>query len=412
MDYEIFYDTCSLINLQELAFDKPFIISQITLQEIEKIKVSNRKDLDIKYKARRLAHLLNEYDDKYIVVPYNKDVDNYIEEKKIEISPDNIIVASADLYSKTHQMPILFTTDDLNLSFISRKIFNLRTINSSELYDIDQDEYKGYKEVSMSEQEMSYFYSNIDKNIYDLFINQYLLVADENGTIIDNWRWTGETHEKVKFNVFKSNQIGTVKPLDKIQECAMDSIKNNDITVLFGRAGSGKTTLPVYYFMDQLEKGKIKKCYFVYSFEPLKNAKTLGFEKGDHITKLLYSASIGNILASKFGDLLEVQRLLEDGKIDIIPTANLRGVEFEADSCLIVSEVQNIDVYTLKTILQRCKEGCKQIYEGDIIEQTDISISKIGMDRMIEVFRGHPKFGCVKLKNNYRSELGEFADRM
>jgi predicted ribonuclease YlaK len=164
--------------------------------------------------------------------------------------------------------------------------------------------------------------------------------------------------------------------------------------------------------MNQLEKGKIKKCYFVYSFEPLKNAKTLGFEKGDHVTKLLYSASIGNILASKFGDLIEVQRLLEDSKIDIIPTANIRGVEFEADSMVIVSEAQNLDVYTLKTIIQRCKEGCKQVYEGDIIEQTDVSVSRIGMDRMIEVFRGHPKFGCVKLKNNYRSELSEFADRM
>jgi len=34
------------------------------------------------------------------------------------------------------------------------------------------------------------------------------------------------------------------------------------------------------------------------------------------------------------------------------------------------------------------------------------------MNRLIEVFKGTDKFGCVKLKNNYRSELANLADRM
>ena len=405
-------DSNAILNLQEKAFEERFLISQVTLQEIEKIKVSGNKDGEVKYKARKVARLLDENEDKYDVVSHDNSIDDYILSKNMEVTPDNIIVASAYLYSRANEVSILFVTDDLNLKFLAKKIFNLRTKGINELHLVDSEEYIGYKEIVMNEDEMAYFYSHLNENIYDLLINQYLLVASEDGSIVDNRKWNGCEHENVKFNAFKSIHFGNVKPLDKIQECAMDSISNNDITVLFGRAGSGKTTLPISYFMNQLEKGKIKKCYFVYSFEPLKNAKTLGFEKGDHVTKLLYSASIGNILASKFGDLIEVQRLLEDSKIDIIPTANIRGVEFEADSMVIVSEAQNLDVYTLKTIIQRCKEGCKQVYEGDIIEQTDVSVSRIGMDRMIEVFRGHPKFGCVKLKNNYRSELSEFADRM
>ena len=206
--------------------------------------------------------------------------------------------------------------------------------------------------------------------------------------------------------------FGTLKPLDAIQRCAIDSIINNDITVLYGRAGSGKTTLPLNYIMQMLEKGTYKKCYIIYSYEPLKGAKTLGYEKGDHITKLLYSASLGNILSSKFGDIQMVERMIDLGQIEIIPTANIRGVEISEDSILLSTESQNLDVYTLKTIIQRCKDGCKQIYEGDIIEQKDINISQLGINRLIEVFKGHSKFGCVKLKNNYRGELTELADKM
>ncbi len=104
--------------------------------------------------------------------------------------------------------------------------------------------------------------------------------------------------------------------------------------------------------------------------------------------------------------------MINRGILDIIPTANIRGVEFEADSCVIVTEAQNLDVYTLKTIIQRCKEGCKQIYEGDIIEQKDTKIQDVGINRLIEVFKGNENFGCVKLKNNYRSKLSELADRL
>jgi hypothetical protein len=54
-----FYDTNALLNLQEKAFEEFFVCSSKTLEEIEHIKVSDRKDPEIKYKARKLAHLLD-----------------------------------------------------------------------------------------------------------------------------------------------------------------------------------------------------------------------------------------------------------------------------------------------------------------------------------------------------------------
>lgn len=404
-----FYDTNALLDLQDSIFEAKFIISSVTLQELEHIKVSRNKDDQTKYNARKVLHLLDENSDKYTVVVYDTAIENYITEKNMEITPDTKIVGSCAFTKNMLSDEVIFVTNDIACKMIASKIFDL-TVESCNVDN--SDIYKGYREVSLSEDDMAHFYENLNENTLNLLTNEYLLLKDFNGNIVDKLKWDGETYQTIRNKPYKSNMFGTLKPLDDIQSFAMDSINTNDITVLYGKAGSGKTTLPLNYIMQEIEKGRFKKCYMVYSYEPLKGAKTLGFEKGDHITKLIYSASIGNILTSKFGDIQQVEYMMDRGMLDIIPTANIRGVEFESDSICMVTESQNLDVYTLKTIIQRCKSGCKQIYEGDVIEQKDTNIQNVGMNRLIDVFKGHKSFGCVKLKNNYRSELSELADLM
>ena len=405
-----FYDTCSIlaeIDNDDL-FTERFYISSTSLHELENIKTSKNKMEDVRYKARKLSHLLDEHYNDYDVLVYNFEISDYIiGTLGLDVTiPDNQIVGTAKYISEKED--IVFITNDICLKNIARYLgLDVCSVENNNL-----GEYKGFIEKSLSEKEMAYFYEHISQNIYGLLTNEYLIIKNDKNEVVDTLKWDGEMYEAVRCKPFKSNMFGTLKPLDEVQSCAMDSINCNDITVLYGKAGSGKTTLPLNYIMQGLEKGKIKKLYVIYSFEPLKGAKTLGFEKGDHVTKLLYSASIGNILASKFGDISQVEYMIDRQMIDIIPTANIRGVEFESDSCVLVTEAQNLDVYTLKTILQRCKDGCKQIYEGDIIEQKDTNIQQVGVNRLIDVFKGHKSFGCVKLKNNYRSPLSELADLM
>ena len=406
-----FYDTNILLELQQNAFNDFFYISSETLKELENIKVSSQKCEEIKYKARKILHLLDDNQDKYKVVIYTTAMEKIINEKQVEVTPDTKIIACC-VFSQgllPQGEDFTFITNDISCKMIASQIFGLKVESVS---DNNLDEYKGFVEKSLSEEEMAYFYEHISENIYELLTNEYIILKNEDGKIVDTLKWTGDGYDTIRCKPFKSNMFGTLKPLDEIQSCAMDSINTNDITVLYGRAGSGKTTLPLNYIMQVLEKGKFKKFYIIYSYETLKGAKTLGYEKGDHVQKLLYSASIGNILASKFGDITQVEYLIERGTLDIIPTANIRGVEFESDSIVLCTESQNLDVYTLKTILQRCKEGCKQIYEGDIIEQKDTNIQDIGIKRLIDVFKGNKSFGCIKLKNNYRSPLSELADLM
>ena len=54
-----FYDTNTLLDLQEKAFDERFVISSKTLEEIENIKISDRKSEEVKFKARCISRLLN-----------------------------------------------------------------------------------------------------------------------------------------------------------------------------------------------------------------------------------------------------------------------------------------------------------------------------------------------------------------
>ena len=221
-------------------------------------------------------------------------------------------------------------------------------------------------------------------------------------------RGTGKTSTaKIIGKLFNCLEPIDGKSCDKCISCT--AIENNDITILFGKAGTAKTTLPLSYFFHLKDKGKISKINIINSYDTLKGANTLGYVKGELETKLLNSSSIGGILASKLGDMTEVENLMRNGFLNIIPTANIRGVEF--DDIVYVTECQNIDLYTLRTILQRCKQGCKVILEGDIFEQIDTSRG-CGLFRMIDVFKGYDKFGMVKLKNCYRSEFSGLADKM
>ena len=67
MDKMLFYDTNALLNLQDKAFKEPFFIAQKTLEEIEGIKTSGTKDGEVKYKARKIAHLLDDFYESYII---------------------------------------------------------------------------------------------------------------------------------------------------------------------------------------------------------------------------------------------------------------------------------------------------------------------------------------------------------
>lgn len=274
--------------------------------------------------------------------------------------------------------------------------------------------YDGFVEVEMNEFER-YSFDEFPANKWGLLENQYLIIRDEIGEVSGRFRWTStgfyELPPTLSLNSFF---FGSIIAKDVYQECAIDSLMNTDFTILKGEAGTAKTLLSLAYAFHKIEKGKINNITIIHNPEDLRGNKKLGAYPGDRDNKLLQT-SLGGILSSKLGGMEHVLNLVNDGVITLIPTCDIRGYEVSKNSCLYVTEAQNTDAYTMKTILQRAEEGCKIIIEGDNNQQTDSDYflgDKNGITKAIEVFKDSPYFSCVSLQNVYRSRIGNLASIM
>jgi predicted ribonuclease YlaK len=208
--------------------------------------------------------------------------------------------------------------------------------------------------------------------------------------------------------------FGKIVPKDVYQECLLDSFNTNKVTLVGGPAGSGKTFMSLGYLFYLLEKGEIDRIVIFCNPVVAKNAAKLGFYPGTVLEKLL-STQVGAVLSSKLGDITEVERLVNQGSLVLMPAGDSRGYEVPAHSGVYIMESQNLDIVLLRMILQRIGEDCITIVDGDREEQTDMEIyanDNNGMARMSEVFKGSKIFGQVDLKYIYRSEIASIADYM
>lgn len=415
MEYKLFLDTNALLNLQDAAFKEFFVISQKTLEEIEHIKTDSRKDGEIKYKARLIAHLLDENYGEFEVVRYDSEITKIIESFDLEETPDNIILASAYKYN-TGIHPIIVCTDDLNCKFISKNIFNLETKGISELNLVKNlDEYKGYKEVTLSDEEMSYFYLHLNENIYNCEVNEYLIIRKSDGEIVDTLRWNGTEFKKVCSKTIKSQMFGDkIRPKDVYQALAIDSIMNNTMTALSGKAGSGKSLLSLISIMNLIESGKYDRVVIMFNPTKARGALDMGYYSGDATEKALQN-SIGSILTTKFGDRFAVDLLLQQDRIRLVSMADVRGMEVRDNEILYITECQNTSIELLKLCLSRASSECKIIIEGDYSSQVDSYLfdgNSNGMKRAIEVLKGEEEFGYVYLPNVWRSKIASLVDKL
>lgn len=407
-----FYDTCSLLFLQEDAFKEFFIISHITLVELENIKTASYKDDEIKWAARNLLKLLQKNKEKYNTIIYETNkFDPIIEEYGLINNNDSKIIATA--YSIKND--ILFITSDLACGMIAKHI----GLKTEILNDISDDDYTGFKEIIMDEYELSDFYSNVvynNLNPYDLKYNEYILIKDKDNKIIDKYKFNEiGKYDQIKFCKTKSKMFGTVVPKDDFQQIALDSLINNQITMLRGPAGSGKSYLAFGYMFELLEKGQIDKIIVFCNTVATKGSAKLGFYPGSRTEKLLDS-QIGNLLESKLGDKIAVERLIDDGQLVLLPMSDIRGYDTTGmNAAVYISEAQNLNIELMRLALQRIGEDSICIIDGDYTHQVDMSIyagAHNGMRRVSEIYKGQPFYGEIELQKIHRSKIAELAETL
>ena len=413
-----FYDTCSLLLLQNKAFEEKFIISSITLNELEQIKTSKTKDEETKWAARHILHLLADNEDKYEIEIYKSHYEDDIKTLDLPISDDSkIIICAKESFIRRDCLDTgIFITEDL----ACKKIAECVGLKTEYVRQEQDEEYTGYITVSLFEEELAKFYAvTLPENLneYGLLNNQYLLL-EFNGEIADKYKWNAETgYEEVSFRTVESQMFGKITPIkgDVYQQCALDSLCNNQVTVMRGPAGSGKSYLALGYLMSQLDRGKIDRIIIFCNNVAVRGAAKLGFYPGSKDDKLLDS-QIGNFLASKLGSITEVERMIDEGTLMLLPTADLRGFDSSGMKAgIYVTEAQNTSIDMMKLMLQRIGEDSIAILEGDTDAQVDMSEyagTNNGLKRMSQVFRGQNFYGEITLKNIYRSRIAAIADQM
>lgn len=409
MEHKLFLDTNALLNLQNAAFKENFVIAQKTLEEIENIKSSGLKDGEVKYKARKCSHLLDEHYGEYDVISYSPTIKNIINEHNLSETPDNIILATAFHYN-SEVSPILVCTDDLNCKFISRSIFGLTTKGVNEINLVKNiDEYKGYKDITLSDDEMSYFYCHVNENIYDCLLNEYLIIRKSDGEIVDYRKWNGEEYSALSYKQINSKFTGKVKPRNPQQVLTFDMLQDKDetIKVISGCFGSGKDYLMIANALKLIDEGKFDKLIYVRNAVGVKDANEVGFLPGSKLEKLLpFAMPLADHLGGETG--LEMQMMA--GTIEIEHLGYIRGRDIK-NAIIYCSEAENLTKEHVQLLIGRVGEGSSLWMNGDF-KQTDSALfrNNNGLMSAVQKLAGHKRFGYVQLQKTERSDTAAMAD--
>lgn len=251
---------------------------------------------------------------------------------------------------------------------------------------------------------MAALYENSSINLYDLYVNEYLIVRLD-GKVEDKLRWNGEKLVGLKKLKWKSTEI--LRPLDDVQMCAYDALLNNDINVvcLIGKSGTGKTKTAISVALELLKIGIYDKIILIRHAE--ETGRSIGFLPGTKVLKLLESFA-GCFYDNLNGQRYEFEELLRTEKIEVESLSLLKGRNFK-NTIVIFDEAEDAFPEQIELVGTRVNDSCKLIFVGDYKQ---VSHSKYannsGILKLIDKAKGKDWFACIELRANGRGKIAEF----
>ncbi|HRZ35068.1 MAG TPA: PhoH family protein [Candidatus Paceibacterota bacterium] len=162
-----------------------------------------------------------------------------------------------------------------------------------------------------------------------------------------------------------SPKKATVTPKTTGQRRYIEAIRQHDITLGVGPAGTGKTYLAMAMATAALRGAKVNRL--ILTRPAVEAGEALGFLPGDLQEKL---APYLRPLYDALHDMLpaeEIQRLMERGTIEIAPLAYMRGRTLN-NSFIIFDEAQNSTTEQMFMFLTRLGHNSKAVITGDITQ--------------------------------------------
>ena len=165
------------------------------------------------------------------------------------------------------------------------------------------------------------------------------------------------------------------------QAAYLEAIRDRDIVISIGPAGTGKTYLAVAAAVDALHRRKVKRI--ILARPAVEAGENLGFlpgdlqEKVDPYLRPLYDA-LEDMMPS-----YRVQRAIEERTIEIAPLAYMRGRTL-ADAFIILDEAQNATTAQMKMFLTRVGLNSRVVITGDT---TQVDLPRRDNSGLLEVER-------------------------
>jgi phosphate starvation-inducible PhoH-like protein len=206
-------------------------------------------------------------------------------------------------------------------------------------------------------------------------------------------------HTNVKNELLTQIKL-ELKHKNETQKKLTQSIKNNDVTICSGPAGTGKTLLSVFEALLLLKTQPeiYKEIKLVKSVTQLKN-EDVGTLPGDEKEKLKFiMLSYLDAFYKLIGEGL-TNKLIEQGIIKMEIFGAIRGRSF-TNCIIIVDEFQNISHDNAKTFLTRFSDNTKVIALGDT-GQIDLKNKKdSSLEKLVERIKLNPVDGVEVIEFN------------
>ena len=154
------------------------------------------------------------------------------------------------------------------------------------------------------------------------------------------------------------------------------ALRENDIVMALGPAGTGKSFLAVSVAITMLMEKKVERV--ILSRPAVEAGEKLGFLPGDMKEKVdPYLRPLNDALYELFG-FEKIDKKIETGEIEIAPLAFMRGRTLK-NCYAILDEAQNATETQIKMFLTRIGENSKLIVNGDPTQVDLINKSHSGL---------------------------------
>lgn len=253
------------------------------------------------------------------------------------------------------------------------------------------------------------FYSDPSYNHFHCVENEYVILENAQGEIIDKQRWDGDKYRQVRYKPIDNVYSGLVRPRNSQQCLAFDLMQDSKTSVklLSGSFGSGKTMIMILHALEAIRRGDIDKLVWVRNNVEVKDSVPLGALPGSADEKLLPFAGP---LLDHIGGLEGLYTMMDRGQIELQHLGYIRGRDIK-HAIILASECENLTTQHVQLLIGRVGEGSQLWLDGDH-KQVDKQIFKdnSGLAKAVEKLTGNRLFGYVDMPISERSETARLAD--